>query len=95
MPDQEMDKDLYKKAFQLKDGECDAIASLTPRKQAYIIQREVGISKTVNINVAPEEYVIATSRPTEAVIVKQMLEQYPNDIDEAVKQMVSRIFKGE
>lgn len=95
MPDQEMDKELYQRAFQLKDGECEAIASLTPRKQAYIIQREVGISKTVNINVAPEEYVIATSRPTEAVIVKQMLEQYPNDIDEAVKQMVSRIFKGE
>ncbi|WP_263147672.1 hypothetical protein [Pseudomonas sp. RIT-PI-AD] len=95
MPDQEMDRDLYKQTFQLKDGECEAIASLTPRKQAYIIQREVGISKTVNINVASEEYVIATSRPTEAVIVKQMLEQYPSDIDEAVKQMVSRIFKGE
>lgn len=95
MPDQEMDKELYKKAFQLKDGECDAIASLTPRKQAYIIQREVGISKTVNLNVAHEEYVIATSRPSEAVIVKKMLEQYPDDIDEAVRNMVSRIFNVE
>ncbi|HDZ58141.1 MAG TPA: type IV secretion system protein B4 [Pseudomonas xinjiangensis] len=94
MPDQQMDRAMYQKAFQLKEGECDAIASLIPRKQAYIIQREVGISKTVNLNVANEEYVIATSRPNEAVIVKQMLETYP-DIDEAVTNMVKRIFTAE
>lgn len=94
MPDQELDAGMYKEAFHLTDGECEAIANLTPRKQAYIVQREAGISKVVNLNVAPEEYVIATSRPDEAVIVNQMLEQYP-DIDEAVSQMVKAIFPEE
>lgn len=94
MPDQAMNAAKYQEAFKLSDGECDAIANLTPRKQAFIVQREVGISKTVNLNVAPEEYVIATSRPNEAAVVNQMLNQYP-DIDEAVSHMVKAIFTEE
>lgn len=94
MADQDMDKDLYKKAFKLKDGECDAISKLISRKQAYIIQREAGISKVVNLNVANEEYVVATSRPSESVIVKQMFDKY-KDVDEAVGKMVEKIFKKE
>lgn len=91
MADQEMDWDSYKRAFKLKDGECEAIANLIPRKQAFIIQREIGISKTVNINAAPEEYVVATSRPHEAIIVNEMLDKYP-DVDEAVDHAVKAIF---
>jgi type IV secretion system protein VirB4 len=92
MADQNMDAKIYKKGFGLKDGECEAIARLIPRKQAYIIQREAGISTTVNINTAKEEHVIATSRPHEAIIVRDMLDKYP-DIDMAVAEMVKRIFK--
>lgn len=93
MADQAMNKAAYQRVFpDLTDGECDAIARLKPRQQFYIIQREVGISKVVNLFVAPEEYVLATSRPNEALIVRQMLKQY-DDIDEATSEMVKRIFK--
>lgn len=90
MADSEMDMATYKEAFKLTDGECLAIKKLIPRQQAYIIQREAGISKTVNIFTAPEEYVIATSRPSEAVIVQDMLKKHA-DIDVAVEEMVKRI----
>lgn len=94
LADMTMDREAYKRVFGLTDGECEAIANLTPRKQAYIIQREVGISKTVNIVTSKHEHVVATSRPHESIIVKDMLNQYP-DIDEAVEEMVKRIFPGE
>lgn len=94
LADQNMDKKSYKKVFGLKDGECDAIAALIPRKQAYIIQREAGISKTINIIATKQEYVLSTSRPHEAIIVNEMLAKYP-DIDEAVEQMIKRIFPEE
>lgn len=95
MADQAMNKDSYQRAYpDLTDGECEAIARLKPRQQFYIIQREAGISKVVNVFTAPEEYVLATSRPNEAQIVRQMLDQYP-DIDEATAQMVKRINKKE
>ncbi|MNL88867.1 hypothetical protein D3C87_2188540 [compost metagenome] len=45
----------------------------------------------VNVFTAPEEYVLATSRPSEAIIVREMLDRY-SDIDEATSEMVKRIF---
>lgn len=91
MADQNMDRAAYQRAFPLTDGECDAIANLKARQQAYIIQREVGISKTVNLFTAKEEHVIATSRPSESVIVREMLNMH-SDIDVAVAEMIKRIF---
>lgn len=95
MADPTMDRQAYKLAFNLSEGELDAIAGLIPRKQAFIIQREAGISKVVNIVASKQEHVVATSRPHEAIIVREMLNQYPNDIDKAVSEMVKRIFPGE
>lgn len=93
MADGAMNVESYKRVFpDLTDGECEAIRKLKPRQQFYIIQREVGISKVVNLFVAPEEYVLATSRPDESLIVRQMLEQHA-DIDVATSEMVKRIFK--
>ena len=92
MADQAMNKESYQRVFpDLTDGECAAIARLKPRQQFYIIQREAGISKVVNVFTAPEEYVLATSRPSEAIIVREMLDRY-SDIDEATSEMVKRIF---
>lgn len=92
MADRAMNKESYQRVFpDLTDGECAAIARLRPRQQFYIIQREAGISKVVNVFTAPEEYVLATSRPSESIIVREMLDQY-TDIDEATSEMVKRIF---
>ncbi|WP_116893170.1 VirB4 family type IV secretion system protein [Pseudomonas savastanoi] len=93
MADGAMNIESYKRVYpDLTDGECEAIRKLKPRQQFYIIQREAGISKLVNLFVAPEEYVLATSSPDESLIVRQMLEQH-TDIDVATSEMVRRIFK--
>ncbi|MNJ54543.1 AAA-like domain protein [compost metagenome] len=91
LADQQMDRKKYKHAFDLTDGECDAIEQLIPRQQAFIIQREAGIAKTVNIITSKQEHVIATSRPHETLIVQEELSKHQN-IDIAVAEMVKRIF---
>ncbi|PXF32086.1 hypothetical protein WH50_06405 [Pokkaliibacter plantistimulans] len=87
-----MNRDKYKSAFKLSEGELDAIEALTPRKQVFIIQREAGIAKTVNVIASKEEYVIATSRPHEAAIVQQSLSEY-DDIDFAIDDAMKKIFR--
>ncbi len=91
LADQQMDRKKYKHAFDLTDGECDAIEQLIPRQQAFIIQREAGIAKTVNIITSKQEHVIATNRPHETLIVQEELSKHQN-IDIAVAEMVKRIF---
>lgn len=90
MADQEMNREIYRTGFNLTDGELDAIEKLTPRKQAFIVQRELGVSKVVNIESTPEEYALITSHPDEAPIVQEMLRTYSN-VDEAVHHAVERL----
>ncbi len=68
MADPSLAPALYRDAFGLTDGEIKAIKELRPKKQAYIIQKDIGVSKKIQINVEPEQYVISTSRPHEAQI---------------------------
>jgi type IV secretion system protein VirB4 len=65
---QAMDAEQYRRIFDLTEGECDAIKKLRPKREAYIIQRELGISKTVIMEVEPEQYVVNTSKPSERVL---------------------------
>ena len=65
MADPAMDETLYKETFHLTDGECAAIRGLIPKQQAYIIQRDLGVSKGVTLRVEPEQYVLSTSKPSE------------------------------
>ena len=44
-----MPKGEYRKRLGLSDGEIDAISSLVPRRELYIIQREKGISRKVDV----------------------------------------------
>lgn len=90
LADQEMNPAMYREAFKLSDGELDAIANLIPRQQAFIIQREIGVSKVVNLRTTPEEYVLATSHPLEAPVVAAALAKYP-DIDEAIRHAVADV----
>ena len=79
MADPTLDPDLYKEAFQLTDAEIHQIAHLKPRKEAYIIQREIGVSKIILVDVEPEQYVINTSRPDESTLRARNIEQFGFD----------------
>lgn len=87
MADPALDRDTYKRTFLLTDGELDAIANLIPKRQALIIQREVGISKVVNLLVEPEQYVINTSVAHEAETRRQMMREF-GDPDLAIARTI-------
>jgi type IV secretion system protein VirB4 len=76
MADPNMDERQYREAFLLTRGECDAIRNLTPKREAYIVQRDIGVSKRVILEVEPEQYVISTSQGREASIRRENFERY-------------------
>ena len=84
MADPHMDQGLYQKTFPLTAGECEAIKSLVPKREAYIVQPELGISKKVILDVEPEQYVISTSNPVEAEMRRKNREVY--GIEEGYKR---------
>jgi type IV secretion system protein VirB4 len=77
MADPNMDEGLYKRTFPfLTAGECAAIRNLIPKREAYVIQHELGISKTVVIDVEPEQRVVNTSHPREAALRDSLIKEY-------------------
>lgn len=76
MADPHMDQALYQKTFPLTAGECEAIRGLVPKREAYIVQPELGVSKKVILEVEPEQYVISTSNPVEADMRRKNREVY-------------------
>ncbi|MCM5681881.1 hypothetical protein M8A51_20325 [Schlegelella sp. S2-27] len=77
MADPKMDPDLYLETFPfLQHGECEAIRGLIPKRQAFIVQQELGVSKVVNLSVEPEQYVMNTSHPREAAIRTALIEEH-------------------
>jgi type IV secretion system protein VirB4 len=73
--DNEMNKSLYKKTFDLSDGEVEAIANLIPLKEFYIIQRGKGVSKKLSLEVPPLQMAINTSKPDEVMMRKEYIER--------------------
>ena len=89
MADPTANAELYRDTFNLTDGEIEAIRRLRPKKEAYIIQREIGVSKTVLVEVEPEQHVINTSRPDEAVLRDNLIAEH--GIEEGIKKAVSAL----
>jgi type IV secretion system protein VirB4 len=89
MADPTVDARLYKETFLLTDGEIDAIRRLRPKKEAYIIQRDIGVSKTVLVEVEPEQHVISTSRPYEADTRQKLIEKY--GVEKGIKQAIETL----
>lgn len=87
MADSQLDRVLYKNTFHLTEGELDAIANLVPKLQALIIQRELGISKVVNLYVETEQYVINTSVAHEADTRRMMMREF-GDPDVAIARTI-------
>jgi type IV secretion system protein VirB4 len=75
MADPHMDQDLYQKTFPLTAGECDAIRNLIPKREAYIVQPELGVSKKVVLEVDGYQHIISTSNPREAQIRRRNVEE--------------------
>ena len=78
--DPEMRREDYIETFRLTNAECDAIETLIPKKQAFIVQRELGVAQKVNLVVEPEQYVINTSIATERSIRSEMFARYKDDV---------------
>lgn len=89
MAEPNLDEALYMKTFNLTRGECSAIKGLKMQREAYIIQRGIGVSKKVIVDAEPEQHVIVTSKPTERLLRKQCIEQhgFKNGIAAAVKTL--------
>jgi type IV secretion system protein VirB4 len=89
MADPTADGKLYQKTFQISLGEIEAIRSLRPKKEAYIIQRGLGVSKKILVEVEIEQHVINTSQPAEATLRDQLIAKY--GIEEGVRKMVEAL----
>ena len=86
MPDSEMDAAEYKRTFKLTDGECKRISTLVPKKQFYLVQRDLGISTVVNLNVDVGQFVINASQAMEKEIREKAFAKYPHDVDKALQE---------
>lgn len=76
MADGKMDREMYQKAFMLTDGMCDAIANLVPRRQAFIVQPEIGVAKRVILQTEPEQAVINSSSPQDVALRRKLIAQH-------------------
>ncbi len=89
MADHAMDIQLYQSTFHLTEGECAAIQSLQPKREAFIIQRKLGIAKTVNLSVEPEQYVVSTSTPRETALREKHVRAlgFERGIDQTIEDL--------
>jgi len=89
MADPEMNPKSYKETFHLTEGECEAIQTLVPKREAYIVQRDLGISKKVSLEVDAEQYLISTSKAAEVELREKLIQElgYEQGMEEAVKQL--------
>ena len=74
--DAEMNEESYKKAFGLTSGECEQIRNLQPKREIYIVQPELGISKKAILEVDKWQYAISTSDAIECSIRNELVNKY-------------------
>ena len=74
--DPELNKDAYRSIFNLKEGEMETIKGLIPKKEFFLIQRDLNVSKKCILSVEPEQYVLSTSRPAEQVMYFDNVDRY-------------------
>lgn len=93
MADPNMDESVYLEAFPfLSAGELAAIHNLVPKREAYIIQPELGISKVVVVDVEPEQRVLNTSHPAEAARRNALIEEF--GFEEGMRLAIEQLGDG-
>ena len=90
--DPELNKDAYRSIFNMKEGEMETIKGLIPKKEFYLIQRDLNVSKKCILSVEPEQYVLSTSKPVEQGLYFDNVERYGFDI--GVRKTVAALGKG-
>jgi type IV secretion system protein VirB4 len=76
LADGQMDAELYRRTFSLTDGQLAAIRQLTPRREAFILQPEAGVSKKVILRVEPEQQLVNTSHPQEVLLRDRLVAEH-------------------
>ena len=76
MADPGLSESLYRETFKITPGEIEAIRSLRPRQEAYIIQRDINVSKKIILNNDALMNATATSHPDEVIIRDQLVEEH-------------------
>ena len=74
--DPELNRDAYRSIFNLKEGEMETIKSMIPKREFYLIQRDLNVSKKCILSVEPEQYVLSTSSPAEQNLYFDNVERY-------------------
>ena len=74
-------------------GELETIQGLIPKKEFYLIQRDLNVSKKCILSVEPEQYVLSTSKPAEQTLYFDNVECY--GFDAGVRKTVEALDKGE
>ena len=90
--DPELNKDAYRSIFNMKEGEMETIKGLIPKKEFYLIQRDLNVSKKCILSVEPEQYVLSTSKPTEQTLYFDNVERY--GFDAGVRKTMIALGKG-
>lgn len=76
MSDPQMDTGMYMRTFGLSAGQCESIRSLIPKREAFIWQPEIGVSKVIVVDVEPEQRVFNTSHPREAALRNRLIQEH-------------------
>ena len=85
----------YRQAFDfLTQSQAQRIKTLTPKKELMIVQPKRNICKVVELNVEPEQYVLATSTAHERALVQAVFARESN-VDNAIDELVRTIFDKE
>ena len=74
--DPELNRDAYRSIFNMKEGEMDTIREMIPKREFYLIQRDLNVSKKCILSVEPEQYVLSTSSPAEQTLYFDNVERY-------------------
>jgi type IV secretion system protein VirB4 len=93
LADREMNEDMYRSAFGLKEGDIAAIRRLVPKREAFIYQPSIGVRKTVILNVDAMQYAINTSRPREALRRAELIRELglKNGLRQAADELAAEL----
>ena len=77
--DPELNRDAYRSIFNMKEGEMETIRGMIPKREFYLIQRDLNVSKKCVLSAEPEQYVLSTSSPAEQTLYFDNVERYGFD----------------
>ena len=90
--DPELNRDAYRSIFNMKEGEMETIRGMIPKREFYLIQRDLNVSKKCILSVEPEQYAMSTSSPAEQTLYFDNVERY--GFDAGIRKTVAALNRG-